>query len=204
MIRLMRPAAICVLIAPLAAFPPKQAVLHAADDAPKPAKPDCQKAAAAAEWHWEEWRSNPLGCITQCGDRYDICLLSRKDDRLALTITVLAEGKEVYSWKGHLRSVFRILGDRLYYADFHPSGSGGRIVAVDLKSGKELWASPLKAIGPIQHSVYSNSMTLDTNDDVVTVWGNEAMRYVEFKSAATGETLGHKVFPQGDAAGKSR
>ena len=51
-------------------------------------------------------------------------------------------------------SVFRILDDRLYYAKFHPSSTGGSIVAVDLTTGKELWTSELIALGNIEHSAY--------------------------------------------------
>ena len=40
-------------------------------------------------------------------------------------------------------------------------------------------------------------MNLNVGDEVVTIWGNESLgRYVEFKSTATGETLGNKVFPK--------
>jgi len=72
--------------------------------------------------------------------------------------------------------VFRIQGDRLYYAEFHYSGSGGNIVAVDLSKGNELWRSPLKALGEISHSSYLNRMTIDANDDVVSIYGNEIPR----------------------------
>jgi hypothetical protein len=156
-----------------------------------------QRAADEAGWGWRAEMANPLGRITQCGDKYDIALQSKKDDRHALVITILADGKEVFSWKGHCYSVFRILGDRLYYADFHYSSDGGNVVAVDLKTGKKLWTSPLKGLGGIIHSDYLNLMNLNVSDDVVTVWGNESMgRYVEFKSTATGETVGNKVFPE--------
>lgn len=156
---------------------------------------DYQKSADGARWGWREEMAGPIGCISQCGDKYEIRLLSRKDDRHALAISILAGDKEICTWQGHQHSVFRILGDRLYYARFHLSSSGGSIVAVDLTTGKELWVSPLKALGSIQHSAYLTMLNLDCNDDVVTIYGNESLgKYVEFKRTDTGETVGHKTF----------
>lgn len=187
---------LCVFIGAGAMLVTNGAALHAADSTTRPAAVDYQKIADAAGWVWRSEMADPLGCVSQCGGKYDIRLLSKKGDRHALTIMILANGKEVFTWQGHRRSAFRILGDRLYYAEFHPSSSGGKVVAVDLTTGKKLWTSPLKALGSVQHSAYRNLMNLDVNDEVVTVWGNESLgRYVEFKSAATGETLGNKVFP---------
>ena len=158
-------------------------------------KLDYQSNADGARWGWSEEMSTPLGSITQCGSKYDIHLLSMKDDRYGLIITVLLDDKKVYTWQGHRRSVFRILYDKLYYAKFHPSSSGGSIVAVDLNTGKEIWSSRLKGLGSISHSAYMNLMTLNANTEVVTIYGNESMgRYIEIKDAATGETVGHRVF----------
>ena len=156
---------------------------------------DYQKTADGARWGWRSEMSNPLGCIGQCGDKYDIRLLSTKNDRYSLIITITLGDQQVFSWKGHVHSVFRILEDRLYYAKFNPGSSGGSIVAVDLQTGKQLWESPLKALGPIRHSAYRNLLTLDANHEVVSVDGNESMgKYVEFKDVITGATVGHKIF----------
>lgn len=160
---------------------------------------DYQSVADGTRWGWRQDLANPLGCLASCGPKYDIRLLSPKNDRGSLEITILLGNREIYSWKGHRHSVFRILDDTLYFARLHPSGSGGSIVAVDLETGNELWVSQLRALGPIQHSAYRTLMNLDANRDVVSVFGNETMgRYVEIKSAATGKTLGHKVFPHSD------
>ncbi len=163
---------------------------------------DYQKLADGARWGWQEEMANPLACVRQCGDKYDVSLSSRKDNRHVLTITVLLGNRPVYSWQGHEHSVFAITGDRLYYANFHPSSDGGNIVAVDLKTGKELWTSQLKGLGGILHSAYRNLMTLSADDDSVEIFGNESMgRYFEIKKAATGETVGHKLFPMETSGG---
>jgi hypothetical protein len=101
--------------------------------------------------------------------------------------------------------VFRISGDTLYYASFQPSASGADIVAVDLTTGKQLWKTSLKGLGPIQHSGYHNVLNLEADDTVVTVFGNEAMgRYVEFLDPKTGKALGHHVYPKDKPAQKQR
>lgn len=194
----------CILVTVGAALLPKDDVLRAADSTTRSAPIDYKKVADTADWRWRDEMANPLGCITQCGDKYDISLLSPAGDRNALTITIQEDGRkrsvshELFSWAGHRHSVFRILGDRLYYADFGYLSIAGNVVAVDLKTGKKLWASPLKALGQIEHSGSRNLMNLDVDGDVVTIWGNDSYqgRYVEFKSTATGETLGHKIFPK--------
>jgi len=163
---------------------------------------DYQKVADGARWGFLDEADNPLFCMfQQTGTDYDVSLIREAKGRHALTIKVIKNDRPVYQWKGHRHSVFRIQGDLLYYAEFHYSASGGRVVAVDLTSGKPLWQSRLKALGGVRHSAYLNRMTIDANDDVVSVYGNESMgRYLEFKDVRTGKTVGHKRFPkEGDA-----
>jgi len=157
---------------------------------------DYQKTADSADWGWVDAKASPLWCIGQSGDKYSIVMVNSPDERSNLTFKVLLGDKEVYSWRGHMNTVFRILRDRLYYARFLRSGSGGRVVAVDLSAGKELWDSPLQGIGMVEHSAYRNLMILDANFEVVTVCGNEMGRYLEFKDVTTGKTVGHRIFPR--------
>jgi len=161
----------------------------------KSPKIDYQKSADRVDWAWSDEMASPFYCIGQAGNKYDIHLISQHDNRSMLTIRIMDDKDVIHSWLGHKRSVFRILDDRLYYADFYSGSSGGSIVAFDLKSGKELWKSPLKALGPIEHSAYFNWLNLDANYDVVTIFGYEARgRYFESKDVHSGQTLGHKVF----------
>jgi PQQ enzyme repeat len=158
---------------------------------------DYQKIADSASWGWEDENASPFCGIRLAGAKYNIVMISNPNDRDSLTFKVLKGEKEVYTWLGHAYTVFRIQEDRLYYARFHPSGSGGSVVAVDLNTGKELWDSPLQAIGPVEHSAYRNLMNLDANFDVVWVWGNESNgRYLEYKDVTTGKTVGHRIFPR--------
>jgi len=158
---------------------------------------DYQKTADSANWGWEDDKASPFWGISQAGEKYTIVMVSRPNERHNLTFKVLHGEKVVYTWLGHVKSVFRIQEDRLYYARFSFSGTGGSVVAVDLTTGKELWNSPLQALGPIEHSSYLNQMNLDANLEVVWVRGNESMgRYLEYKDVTTGKTVGHRIFPR--------
>ncbi|HUT12403.1 MAG TPA: hypothetical protein VMY42_18030 [Thermoguttaceae bacterium] len=159
---------------------------------------DYQKLADGAPWRFSDAAANPLFCMWRhAGPDYDVWLIREAKDHHALTIKIIKDDRPAYQWKGHELSVFRIQGDRLYFAAFDHDGSGGNIVAVDLNQGDELWRSPLKALGDIEHSAYLNRMTIDANDEVVSIYGNESMgRYVEFKDVRTGKTVGHKQFPK--------
>ena len=48
-------------------------------------------------------------------------------------------------------------------------------MAVELTKDKQLWQSPLRALGNIRHSQYLNRMTLDASYDDVRVYGNETL-----------------------------
>jgi len=159
------------------------------------AKTDYQKMTNSARWQWLPELASPLWCATQAGSVYDVVMESNHKNRWELTISIMRDGRKVHSWVGHSCSVFRVLEDRLYYADFSLTSSGGKIVAVDLQTRKELWKSALQGIGLVEHSEYSNRMTLDANFEVVTIIGNESSRkYLEYKDVKTGETVGHRIF----------
>ena len=162
---------------------------------------DYQVLADRSRWGFRDEADNPLGCRRQLTGTYDLWLICRAEDLYALTIKIVKNDRPVYEWKGHEHSVFRIQGDRLYYADFSFSSTGGHVVAVDLTSGKPLWRSRLKALGGIRHSSYLNRMTIDANDEVVSIYGKESMGwYLEFKDVRTGKTVGHKQFPKEENA----
>ena len=156
---------------------------------------DYSKQVAQSGWVWSDEEATPLYCLTQAGQKYDVHLVNPHDKRWALIIRIFNGKRKVHEWLGHHNSVFRILRDRLYYARFNRGSSGGTIVAVDLKTGKHLWSSPLKALGPVRHSSYRNLMNLSVSDKVVVVRGKESLgNYLEYKDAKTGKTLGHKRF----------
>jgi hypothetical protein len=156
-----------------------------------------QKVADGARWAWSRDEASPLYCLGQLPPGYSFQILADAANRSAIQLKVIGKERGAYAWTGHKFSVFRVLNDRLFYADYSPNSSGGSIVAVDLKTGTVIWRTPLKAVGEVAHSAYSNTINMTANESVVTIYGNEsAGRYVEFKDASTGKTVGHKVFEQ--------
>jgi outer membrane protein assembly factor BamB len=154
-------------------------------------------------WDWSAAHASPLHCLLQqAGDRYDLTLSRDHREPGIITISVSRDHKPVYEWTGHAYSVFQIVGDRLYYADYSTSSSGGAVVAVDLATGKTLWREPLQALGPIEHSKYFNRLNLAADEAAVRVTGNEsAGRYIEVKDAATGRTIANRQLPAEAADG---
>src|SRR3990172_5068012 len=84
----------------------------------------------------------------------------RRGDRRCRSESIADDLKSAYEWVGHAHTVFEIVGDRLYYADYSTLGTGGAIVAVDLTTGNVVWREKLEALGPIEHSKYLNRMNL--------------------------------------------
>ena len=159
---------------------------------------DYQTSANSIQWSWSDDRANPLYSLSVSESAYDVVMISDHSDRtrLLLTIKILAGDVEAYSWRGHRYSVFRLLGDRLFYVDFSPGGPGATLVAVDLAQRRELWRSPLRGVGKPGHSIYMNRVDIRAVDGAtISFFGNEtAGRYYEIKDSKTGETLGHRKF----------
>lgn len=159
---------------------------------------DYQELADDSEWQWKKSRVGPLlEGFSQTAD-YGIKVETLEDGgHLKISVVSAFSEREIFSWRGNYVSVFEVAGDRLYFADWSPVGTGGEIVAVDLVSGKELWREALLALGPIEHSAYSNSLKLELKEKAVWIWGNESSgKYFEIKMLDTGKTVGHKIFPQ--------
>ena len=148
-------------------------------------------------WEWDEHAASPFGSMDHINPKYDIRLLLKKEeDGQHLHISVLEGEREVFTFKGHRRTVYYIWDDRLYYALFSPWSNGATIIAVDLTTGKEAWRSEVLGIGAQAHSSYSNALNLQADPFSVKIYGNEAHgQYYEVKRADTGVTTAHKIFP---------
>jgi len=169
--------------------------LQAGGGAEPKAEPDYQQMVRNTGWAWSEERANILYSFSQASSPYDVVVTRPHDQSFALRFRIMDGRREVYDWWGHMYSVFVLRGDRLYFVNFAIEASGGEVVAVDLKTGKRLWKSPLRALGNPPHFAYRNRVDIAASDDVVQVVGNEsAGRYYELKDAKTGETVGHKIF----------
>jgi hypothetical protein len=160
---------------------------------------DYQQVANRTSWQWYDLKARLSYCIRRHLQHYQVEIVSPKDAFFQgdnpLTIRLKEEGKEVCAFRADWETVFTRWGDRLYLADYHFAASGCTVIAIDLKNGKELWRSRLRGLGFIVHSIYENSVNIQTDGKAVIVWGNEsAGRYVEFLDVVTGKTVGHKVF----------
>ena len=119
-----------------------------------------------------------------------------------LKITFVRDGKDILSIDGHFYSVFRAHEDLLYFAEYDPIGSGCEVAAYDLGTGRKVWRTELKGIGPVAHSAYRNRVTMELLDDVIRVQGYEgAGDYVEILDKKTGKTLANRTFPQREPKG---
>lgn len=156
-----------------------------------------QKVADGLTWKDPEHQTRP-SFETQLPGYHALAYHDSKDGFERTTIRVHAGDAVRYSWDE--RGGFAFIGREhvLYRADHHSHSSGCKVVAFDLKDGKELWKTTLKGLGPISHSKYRNQVWLERLDDVVfAVYGKEsAGRYVELVDFKTGQTVGHKVFPR--------
>ncbi|HLJ97969.1 MAG TPA: sialidase family protein, partial [Gemmataceae bacterium] len=156
--------------------------------------PDHQARADAASWDFSPDAASLKKSITGFPKPYQV--EPSPDDVGNATITITKEGKALYRWSGHTASVFLAAADVLYYADYSRDATGCRLIAVDLKNGKELWKTRLKGLGPIRHSRYSNQVNLRLEDmAMLRITSLEsAGGYLEFVDRRTGKTVGHRVF----------
>ena len=169
---------------------------------PASTKTDYQQQADREEWNWRPEQANLLYCVRRDFRDYQaeiICPKETRDSFLMdkpLTVRLIDDGKEIYSFKAHDETVFTRRGDVLYLAEFSPIRTGCSIVAYDFKAKKELWKTDLKGIGPVSHSKYRNEVTITTaGDDAIFVTGKESSgRYIEYVDMKSGKTVGHKVF----------
>lgn len=152
------------------------------------------------KWEVNEADFSPLSSVGNCRGPYLIALVCSTDSSF-IEIRIMKDNAIIYSWKGHRFSTFSIRDDRLIYADFGIGADGGDIVSVDLKTGKQLWRSPLVAYDGkrISHSASQNNILVEPgNKSGVRVWGREfSGRYVEVKDWETGKTLAHRLFDEG-------
>jgi hypothetical protein len=178
---------LCALICPFAVL----TGLALAAPAPKDRTAGYQAKADEAKWAWPAERASLDYCLRDS----PIPATPYKNLEGNLTISLRVSGTHDVEFKGHGETVF-VVGDKaVYYAEFHPHSTGCEVVAVDLKTGKQLWRHDLKGLGPIAHSKYRNQVVLEIDELTVRVLGKEsAGRYLEYVDRDSGRTVGHKVF----------
>ncbi|MEK9141332.1 MAG: hypothetical protein AAB308_09790 [Nitrospirota bacterium] len=82
---------------------------------------------------------------------------------------------------------------KLYAALYSNIATGCRILALDAASGDVLWDTPLKGLGPLHHSKYSNLVQLRLINNWLVVFGNESGgKYIEVLDLTRGQLLSNK------------
>jgi hypothetical protein len=167
-------------------------LLAAAVEQPGP----LQKEADDFVWNWKDENASLFHSFQRYQGDYQVTLVRTPNTFGKILVRFARDGKTVYEFEGHYASGFVGKGNLLYHTVYHPSSSGCRIDAVDLATGKCLWQTNLKGLGPIEHTKYRNLVNLEMpRDGVLRIQGNEsAGHYVEYVDAVTGKTVGHKAF----------
>jgi hypothetical protein len=148
------------------------------------------------EWRWSKAKASLAYSTKQHLPDHEVERVLPKEYYTPINIRTKQDRAIIYSSKDASEStVFTRWKDKLYIAEYCPIATGCEVVAVDLKSGKQLWRTQLQGIGPTGHSKYLNLVNIETDGKIIIVAGNEAHgRYVEHLDMQTGKTLANKRF----------
>jgi hypothetical protein len=114
-----------------------------------------------------------------------------------MTFTFVRDRKDLLVLKGHRYSVFRTANGVIFFADFSPYSAGCAVASYDLNTGRKLWCRRLKGLGPVEHSIYNNRVSMTLKNDAVWIDGYEdAGDYIEVLDRKTGKCLAHRIVDQ--------
>jgi hypothetical protein len=156
-------------------------------------------------WRWPKEEPNLFSSILDVpiNTPYEVALIRRKrasvlperGDAHPFEVRILRDRGLLFEAPAEASTVFKLVGNLLYYAEFSGMTFGCKVIAFDLDSKKQLWKTDLKAVGPIGHSIYSNRVSLKLEGGVLKVQGWETKgKYIEYLDVATGRTVAHRVF----------
>jgi hypothetical protein len=129
--------------------------------------------------------------------------------RSQLVFHIKRDGKDLATVVGHTGSVFVGKKGTFYFARYPRVDCGCRVIAFDTTTGAKRWEKQLEAAGDMQHSSYSNRVTMRLAPDrpigqpatnpsewhSLVITGSEgAGNYVEVIDTETGAELAHRVF----------
>lgn len=149
-------------------------------------------------WKWNAKATKLAWYVTRYKGKLRVSVPASKHLFRKVSVRVRRQGRTLARFGAHSETAFVILNDRvLVYSVHHAIATGCTLVAVDLKTRKQLWKTPLKGVGPVSHSKYRNRINLKAGPGAaVTVFGWESHgRYLEVVDLKTGKTLTHKKFP---------
>src|SRR5438128_700870 len=108
----------------------------------------CQEQDAAArdkadkrlEWRWSKEKANLAYSTKQHLPDYEVERVRPKEYYAPITIRTKQDRAVIYSYKeASEATVFTRWKDILYIAEYCPIATGCEVVAIDLKTGKQLW-----------------------------------------------------------------
>lgn len=102
---------------------------------------------------------------------------------------------------GDIDVVFRVYENVLYWIDYRmQQGSGCRVRAIDLSTGRQLWATEAIALGHWPVDAGTNRVNLDVNEKYVCILGLEIhggyQGYREVFDRKSGERVLHRVYTE--------
>lgn len=152
------------------------------------------KSPTPLEWRWSAGKASLAYCTKVCLPDYDVGSLHEFCFFTPITIRRKKDRKLVYTIKdGTSYTTFTRWQGILYIADYSPATSGCSVIALELKTGNQLWKTQLQGIGPRANDRYRNLVNIETDGQVIIVTGNEmAGRYIEHLDLETGKTLANK------------
>jgi hypothetical protein len=160
-----------------------------------------QRIADQQPWRWQGEQANLLYGIThQFGDVDTVIECPKLDinnpSARLLTVRMLDEGKEAYSFQASREAVCARDWAVVYLAQPRRGGTGCTVSAYDFRAKKELWHTRLKSVSHKPRSVYRNLVTMEAHGQVLIIRGNESLlRYIEYVDKKTGKTLAQREYP---------
>jgi hypothetical protein len=147
-------------------------------------------------WEWSDEKANVLDSMLHASCDYEIGLLRKKGGWGEMTIRFADKDGDALAIAGHLGTTFVTDGGVVYYSEYSLMSSGCSLIAYDLKARKRLWSTPLRGLGPINHTKYHNRVRVELLPGVaVRVWGKESSgNYLEYVDLKTGKTVAHRLF----------
>jgi hypothetical protein len=144
-------------------------------------------------WFWSDEQATRQYSMDQVKKPYSASLQVVDRDQM---VEIATKGKKVLSIPTHEFSVFTIKDGKLYLAEFHFMASGCQVESFDLKTGKSVWKTPLKGLGPIAHSKYRNRVLIRFEGKTLVIYGNESSgQYREVLEPKSGKMLDNATFP---------
>lgn len=145
------------------------------------------------KWLWDEnYKSN---FVESNGFRYSY--LFNEENETGNLIREDSFGNSEQLWEHQEVSIYSasllISNGTLFIGLFCRTATGNRIVALDLSSRQIIWEKPVRGLGSIGHSRYSNQVQLRIIEDQLVVFGWEsAGKYIEIIDPKNGNIISTK------------